>query len=158
MYQNPFSGTFFLDWAIWARLSLILAGCFIIVLTTAYIVKFKSWLQDRRFEKKAAQQEERGETAFVSHAGDKIPFGIRALIEDAQIEGVWHSRPLTPLNPNDIPDHTLVSFDGPAPTTHTRGGSSVSSTAVPEAADIDNGSPYGWHELSAVSSSANLSP
>lgn len=114
-----------------------------LVLIVAYCVKLRRWIQDRRYEKKiASEQAERGEVTLVSQVSDEVPFGIRALIEDAEVEGVWNSRALTPLHQNEVPDHHSTPSGCPASASNTRRNSSVSSTSIHDAADIGNASPY----------------
>lgn len=115
-----------------------------IVLIVAYCVKLKLWIQDRKYDKKmAAEQAEHGEAILVSRVSSEIPFGIRALIEEAEVEGIWRSRTLTPLQQNDDLDHHSDSADCLASSSHTRRNSSASSTSIYDAADISNASPYG---------------
>lgn len=115
-----------------------------LVLIAAYCVKLRIWIQDRRYEKKmAAEQAERGEVTLVSQVSDEVPFGIRALIEDAEVEGVWNSRALTPLHQNEVSDYHLTPSGCPASASNTRRNSLVSSTLIHDLADIGNASPYG---------------
>jgi len=127
-----------------------------IVLIVAYCVKLKLWLQDRRYdEKMAAEQAEQGEATLVRRVSSEIPFGIHALLEDDEVEGVWRSRTLTPLHQNNNPDHHPDSADGLASAPHTRRNSSASSTSIYDAADISNASPYGRRTSPATNYYAN---
>lgn len=50
-------------------------------------------------ERRAAEEEaERGQVGLMSRSSDDIPFGIRALLENSEVEGVWDSRKATPLH------------------------------------------------------------
>ncbi|OAP60650.1 hypothetical protein AYL99_05652 [Fonsecaea erecta] len=94
----PEGAVFFLEWPMWARLALILGGLLTVILTTAFVVKLRNWAQDRRLERRAVEEQaERGEMTLVNCLDEDIPFGIRALIEDPEVEGVWNARTATAL-------------------------------------------------------------
>ncbi|KIX95650.1 uncharacterized protein Z520_08770 [Fonsecaea multimorphosa CBS 102226] len=95
----PEGAVFFLEWPMWARLALILGGLLTLILTTAFVVKLRNWARDRRLERRAAEEQaERGEMTLVNCLDEDIPFGIRALIEDPEVEGVWNARTATALH------------------------------------------------------------
>ncbi|EXJ68119.1 uncharacterized protein A1O5_08734 [Cladophialophora psammophila CBS 110553] len=95
----PEGSVFFLEWPLWARLALILGGLLTIILTTAFSVKLRNWAKDKRLERRAAEEQaERGEMTLVNCLDEDIPFGIRALIEDPDVEGVWNARTVTTLH------------------------------------------------------------
>jgi hypothetical protein len=59
----------------------------------------RNWRKNNQFEKRAAEaRAERGEMILAGRTSDDIPFGIRALAEDPDVEGVWNSRTHTPLH------------------------------------------------------------
>ncbi|KAK5465097.1 hypothetical protein LTS15_001660 [Exophiala xenobiotica] len=59
----------------------------------------RNWRRNNQFEKRAAEaRAERGEMILAGRTSDDIPFGIRALAEDPDVEGVWNSRTHTPLH------------------------------------------------------------
>ncbi|OAG39933.1 hypothetical protein AYO21_05806 [Fonsecaea monophora] len=89
----PEGAVFFLEWPMWARLALT------IILTTAFVVKLRNWARDRSLERRALEEQaERGEMTLVNCLDEDIPFGIRALIEDPEVEGVWNAQTATSLH------------------------------------------------------------
>lgn len=69
----------------------------VLILIVAFLTRFRNWVRDKRREKRAVEEQaERGEVALVHTLSDDIPFGIRALLEDPEIDGVWNSRANTP--------------------------------------------------------------
>ncbi|KIW95341.1 uncharacterized protein Z519_03925 [Cladophialophora bantiana CBS 173.52] len=148
----PEGAVFFLEWPLWARLALILGGLLVrppafgftpsdllqtIILTTAFVVKLRNWAKDRRLERRAAEEQaERGEMTLVNCLEEDIPFGIRALIEDPEVEGVWNARTVTALHldgaRSDPPSQLtskLIKY------------SSTSSTSMRDTMDIGLASP-----------------
>ncbi|KAK4939628.1 hypothetical protein LTR10_020128 [Elasticomyces elasticus] len=74
-----------------------------IILITAFCVKLRNWRRDMKLEMVTAEEQlERGETTLASRLSEDIPFGIRALTEDAEVEGLWNSRAVTSLHHNFI--------------------------------------------------------
>ncbi|OQU96808.1 hypothetical protein CLAIMM_02836 [Cladophialophora immunda] len=133
----PEGAVFFLEWPMWARLALILGGLLTIILTTAFVVKLRNWARDRRLERRAAEEHaERGEMTLVNCLDEDIPFGIRALIEDPEVEGVWNARTITALH--------LDRARSPPPSrlaTKAIQSSSISSTSICDSMDIGLASP-----------------
>lgn len=93
-------------------------------------------------EKTAAEEQiERGETTLVGRCSDDIPFGIRALTEDPEVEGVWNSRAVTALHrPAMQPSCASISLRSSG---KTRKGSSASSTSLHNPANVGLASPNG---------------
>ncbi|EXJ85904.1 hypothetical protein A1O1_06273 [Capronia coronata CBS 617.96] len=129
------NGAFFVDWPTWARLAIILGGLLTITLITGFCVKLRNWRKNIRLEKRAAEEEaERGEVALVGRSSDDIPFGIRALLEDSEVEGVWNSRNVTPLHYNPTEQDRPVAFL--QATVAPKTDSSTSFTCLYDPADI----------------------
>ncbi|EXJ85211.1 hypothetical protein A1O3_05886 [Capronia epimyces CBS 606.96] len=104
-------GVFFVEWPTWARLAIILGGLLTITLITGFCVKLRNWRKNIKLERRAAEEEaERGEVTLVSRSSDDIPFGIRALLEDSEVEGVWNSRNVTPLNYDPVEHDRATTF------------------------------------------------
>ncbi|KIW67309.1 hypothetical protein PV04_06573 [Phialophora macrospora] len=137
--KDPFpdGAVFFLEWPTWARLALVLGGTFGVVLILAFLVRLRNWVRDKRRAKRAAaEQAERGEMALVADQEDDAFFGIRALLEDPEVEGVWNSGEATPthLDGGVRPSASHLKINPPR---H----SSNSSTTICDAAEIGLGSP-----------------
>lgn len=75
---------------------------------------------------------------LVHVLSDDIPFGIRALMEDPEVEGIWNSRTITPLH--------FDQGDGSTPAQPTNRYSSTSSTSIYDTADISLASPDGMFD------------
>lgn len=106
-------------------------------------MRFHGWVKDKRRTKRAKraaeERAERGEMIPVHDLEDEAPFGIRALLEAPEVEGVWNSREATPMQ-----------FDGasqtPLPTEPSNihpNQSSNSSTLYHDATDLGLSSPTG---------------
>ena len=105
-------------------------------------------------EKRAAEEQaERGEMALVSRLSNDIPFGIRALVEDPEVEGVWNSRTITSLHCDPAQRPRNPSSPPPTPTVKPKIFSSTSSTSIYDTADIGLASPDGQSLLSLLDSS-----
>ncbi|KAJ9606765.1 hypothetical protein H2200_008774 [Cladophialophora chaetospira] len=97
--EFPEGQIFFLEWPTWARLAIILAGALVSILIVAFLMRLRNWIRDKRRAKRAAEERaERGEMTLVYDLEEDAPFGIRALLEDPQVEGVWNSREATPMH------------------------------------------------------------
>lgn len=93
-------------------------------------------------ERKAAEAEaERGEINQSVRKSHDIPFGIRALLEDPEVEGVWNSRTNTPLRCHTPQKHGSVASLHPRnPPKYTP---SSSSNAKPSTVDLELAAPNG---------------
>lgn len=77
----------------------------------------------------------------MCRSSDEIPFGIRALLDDSEVEGVWNSRNATPLQ-CDTPAHDRpVALLQPAASPQRE--TSTSSTYLYDPADIGLSAPNG---------------
>jgi hypothetical protein len=110
-----------------------------VVLILAFLVRLRNWIRDkRRAKKEAAEQAERGEMTPVTDLEDDALFGMLALLEDPEVEGVWNSREATPMH-LDGGVRTPASQLTIKPPRH----SSNSSTTICDTADIGLASPTG---------------
>ncbi|OAL25600.1 hypothetical protein AYO20_10441 [Fonsecaea nubica] len=122
----PEGAVFFLEWPMWARLALT------IILTTAFVVKLRNWARDRSLERRALEEQaERGDMTLVNCLDEDIPFGIRALIEDPEVEGVWNAQTATSLHfdPARAPSSSQVAIK---PIRY----SSISSTSISDSTGL----------------------
>lgn len=93
--------TFFVSWALWQQMTFVL-GCLIALVFVAGLIKL--WFKNRLLkkhtvldeEKRARQQEMRNSGLPVGRKVD-IPFGVRAIQSGIQVDGIWISRPGTPI-------------------------------------------------------------
>ncbi|KAF2761655.1 hypothetical protein EJ05DRAFT_482506 [Pseudovirgaria hyperparasitica] len=112
--------TFFLDWALWQKLTLILAGGIVsynsfeqpgIPLTsqalTLSIGFWKLWYDTKRLRAYAEIADKNAITTrnveaqydtIVNEKGDEVPFGLRALEHGLEAVGVWNSVSATPVS------------------------------------------------------------
>ncbi|KIW46432.1 uncharacterized protein PV06_02104 [Exophiala oligosperma] len=89
---------FFVEWPTWARLCVVLGVLLVILVVMAICVRVRNWRKNLMLERKATEAEaERAEISLSARKSHDIPFGIRALLEDPEVEGVWNSRTNTPL-------------------------------------------------------------
>ncbi len=103
-------------------------------------MRLRNWAQDkRRTERAAEEQAERGEMTLVLDLEDDVRFGIRALLEDPEVEGVWNSREATPMHNDGAAPSPFASPSSVMPQTS----SSNSSTLIHDTADIGLASPTG---------------
>ncbi|OCT51742.1 hypothetical protein CLCR_09025 [Cladophialophora carrionii] len=138
--KDPFpdGAVFFLEWPTWARLALVLGGTFAIVLLLAFLVRLRNWIRDeRRAKRAAAEQAERGEMTLVIGLEDDALFGMRALLENPEVEGVWNSREATPMHLDGGVRTPPAAQSTTKPPKH----SSNSSTTIYDTADIGLVSP-----------------
>ncbi|EXJ58748.1 hypothetical protein A1O7_06178 [Cladophialophora yegresii CBS 114405] len=152
--QDPFpdGAVFFLEWPTWARLALVLGGTFAIVLILAFLVRLRHYVRDKRRAKRAAaEQAERGEMTMVAALEDDALFGMRALLEDPEVEGVWNSREATPMHL----DGGVCTPPASQSTTKAPKHSSNSSTTIYDTADIGLASPTGIARLELMRQLAN---
>ncbi|KAI1467325.1 uncharacterized protein F4812DRAFT_459431 [Daldinia caldariorum] len=92
---------FFVNWELWQQMTFVLAGAIVLVFIAGLI---KLWWLSRflkkhtilDLEKKARQQEMERSGLPVGRKID-IPFGVRAIQSGIEVDGIWISRPNTPL-------------------------------------------------------------
>ncbi|RAL11453.1 uncharacterized protein BO97DRAFT_478487 [Aspergillus homomorphus CBS 101889] len=97
---------FWVGWALWEKLSFVLAGLLAIVLIYSFCVL----AYNRRVTKKyaAAEERERAEQAtemqrILAETTD-IPFGARALEKGIQVEGIWTPKEYSPRQSVIVPE------------------------------------------------------
>ncbi|KAJ8196623.1 hypothetical protein LV157_001597 [Aspergillus fumigatus] len=84
---------FWVDWALWQKLSMVLAALLAIVLVYTFcILAYNRRMTRKHAAAEAYQRIERGtELHPVSTGGSDIPFGARALEKGVQVDGIWIS-------------------------------------------------------------------
>ncbi|KAK5956528.1 hypothetical protein OHC33_002013 [Knufia fluminis] len=119
---------FFDSWPVWAKLTFVLGGSFVVILAVAGLAKLHKHLKIKNLTKAGDADVERAEIRQRIRSSDEIPFGAKAMLEDPDIEGVWNSRASTPLqSPVLAPrssSHSRLSLN---PFSRSRRNSSVSS-------------------------------
>ncbi|RSL67456.1 hypothetical protein CEP54_003181 [Fusarium duplospermum] len=93
--------------------SLAVLGCCIVLVFAIGLVKL--WWTNRAMRRlEIIDEEKRARVSLMSHCGienlrpPEIPFGIRAIQNGVQVEGIWISRPDTPESNHKTPGATLV--------------------------------------------------
>ncbi|KAI1826485.1 hypothetical protein F4861DRAFT_85404 [Xylaria intraflava] len=94
---------FFSNWELWEQLTFVLAAGIVSVFFIGWI---KLWWSQRLLkkyalldeEKRLRQTELRKSGLPVGRRVD-IPFGVRAIQSGIEVEGIWISRPATPIEP-----------------------------------------------------------
>ncbi|KAI1423059.1 hypothetical protein F5Y12DRAFT_559498 [Xylaria sp. FL1777] len=92
---------FFTNWELWQQLTFVLAAGIVVVFIIGWI---KLWWMQRLLkkhalldeEKRARQMELRKSGLPIGRRAD-IPFGVRAIQSGIEVEGIWISRPATPM-------------------------------------------------------------
>ncbi|KAJ4220030.1 hypothetical protein NW759_007655 [Fusarium solani] len=127
---------FFVDWELWQemtfastmpplcwqttprtvanrQLPLQVLGCCIVLVFALGLIKL--WWTNRAMRRlEIIDEEKRARVSLMSHCGienlrpPEIPFGIRAIQNGVQVEGIWISRPDTPGSSHNAPGATLV--------------------------------------------------
>ncbi|GIJ83984.1 hypothetical protein Asppvi_002817 [Aspergillus pseudoviridinutans] len=84
---------FWVNWALWQKLSMVLAVLLAIVLIYAFcVLAYNRRMTRKHAAAEAYQRIERGtELRPVSTGGSDIPFGARALEKGVQVDGIWIS-------------------------------------------------------------------
>ncbi|CAJ2513326.1 Uu.00g014450.m01.CDS01 [Anthostomella pinea] len=93
--------SFFVAWELWEQLTFVLAGAIVLVFLAGLV---KLWWMQRFLkkhtkldeEKQVRQQEMRKSGLPVGRRVD-IPFGVRAIQSGVEVDGIWISRPGTPV-------------------------------------------------------------
>ncbi|KAK3362905.1 hypothetical protein B0T25DRAFT_23052 [Lasiosphaeria hispida] len=91
------SGIFFLSWALWQQMTFALALGIIVVFCAGLV---KLWWNNRLMKKqeildeeKRARTEEMRRTGLPLKRTNEIPFGVRAIQNGVEVDGIWISRP-----------------------------------------------------------------
>ncbi|KAI2704792.1 hypothetical protein CBS147332_7446 [Penicillium roqueforti] len=88
--------TFWVDWELWEKLTVVLATLIILVLLYAFcVLGWNRWTMSKHTATEAKEREEEAEVYPMLHKDD-IPFGARALERGIGVEGIWVSDPNTP--------------------------------------------------------------
>ncbi|KAI0548583.1 hypothetical protein F4679DRAFT_313663 [Xylaria curta] len=94
---------FFSNWELWEQLTFVLAAGIVAVFFVGWI---KLWWMQRLLKKhtlldeeKRVRQMELRKSGLPAGRRMDIPFGVRAIQSGVEIEGIWISRPVTPMEP-----------------------------------------------------------
>ncbi|KAI0379746.1 hypothetical protein F5Y04DRAFT_113680 [Hypomontagnella monticulosa] len=92
---------FFVNWELWQQMTFVLA-CAIVVVFIAGLIKL--WWLSRYLKKhtildleKRARQLEMQKSGLPAGKRVDIPFGVRAIQSGIEVDGIWISRPGTPI-------------------------------------------------------------
>ncbi|KAJ5494414.1 hypothetical protein N7463_010501 [Penicillium fimorum] len=89
--------TFWVDWELWEKLSVVLAMLIGLVLLYAFcVLGWDRWMTSKYAAAEAKEREDEPEVYPMLHKDD-IPFGARALERGIEVEGIWVSDPNTPI-------------------------------------------------------------
>ncbi|KAI1373642.1 hypothetical protein F4677DRAFT_213675 [Hypoxylon crocopeplum] len=93
--------TFFVNWELWQQMTFVLAGAIVVVFIAGLV---KLWWLSRFLKKhtvldleKRARQVEMQKSGLPAAKRMDIPFGVRAIQSGIEVDGIWISRPSTPL-------------------------------------------------------------
>ncbi|KAI1755009.1 hypothetical protein F4782DRAFT_429322 [Xylaria castorea] len=106
---------FFSNWELWEQLTFVLAAGIVAVFFVGWI---KLWWMQRLLEKhtlldeeKRIRQMELRKSGLPSGRRMDIPFGVRAIQSGVEIEGIWISRPVTPMEPRSSSKASSTTLD-----------------------------------------------
>ncbi|KAI0893906.1 hypothetical protein F4806DRAFT_140720 [Annulohypoxylon nitens] len=92
---------FFTNWELWQQMTFVLAAAIVVVFFAGLI---KLWWLSRYLKKhavldleKRARQIEMAKSGLPAGKRVDIPFGIRAIQSGVEVDGIWISRPGTPI-------------------------------------------------------------
>ncbi|KAI1763443.1 hypothetical protein GGR53DRAFT_367699 [Hypoxylon sp. FL1150] len=92
---------FFVNWELWQQMTFVLAGAIVVVFCAGLV---KLWWLSRYLKKhtvldleKRARQMEMQKSGLPAGKRIDIPFGVRAIQSGIQVDGIWISRPGTPI-------------------------------------------------------------
>ncbi|KAH7328962.1 hypothetical protein B0I35DRAFT_338490, partial [Stachybotrys elegans] len=103
---------FFVSWALWEQMTFVLGCCIVVVFGFGFL---RLWHTNRKIRGlEVIDEEKRARVLEMRHCGidswnrDGIPFGIRALQRNVEVEGIWVSTPKAPVNSRAASSATLV--------------------------------------------------
>ncbi|KAK3335573.1 hypothetical protein B0T19DRAFT_12121 [Cercophora scortea] len=114
---------FFISWELWQQMTFVLAMAIVAVFCAGLV---KLWWINRLMakqeildEEKRARLQEMRKTGIPAKRAHGIPFGVRAIQSGVEVDGIWISRPATPLLNEKVAKvpstSTLVDLDHPEP-------------------------------------------
>ncbi|KAI0450659.1 hypothetical protein F5B21DRAFT_417815 [Xylaria acuta] len=106
---------FFSNWELWEQLTFVLAAGIVAVFFIGWI---KLWWMQRLLKKhalldeeKRVRQRELRKSGLPTGRRVDIPFGVRAIQSGVEIEGIWISRPVTPMEPRSSSKASSTTLD-----------------------------------------------
>ncbi|KAI8956353.1 hypothetical protein F4801DRAFT_13409 [Xylaria longipes] len=106
---------FFSNWELWEQLTFVLAAGIVAVFFIGWI---KLWWMQRLLKKHALLDEEKRvrqmelrKSGLPAGRRVDIPFGVRAIQSGVEIEGIWISRPVTPMEPRSSSKASSTTLD-----------------------------------------------
>ncbi|OTA94733.1 hypothetical protein M434DRAFT_70679, partial [Hypoxylon sp. CO27-5] len=97
---------FFSNWELWQQMTFVLAAAIVVVFCVGLI---KLWWLSRFLKKhtvldleKRARQLEMQKSGLPAGKRVDIPFGVRAIQSGIEVDGIWISRPGTPIEVGQI--------------------------------------------------------
>ncbi|KAI1273325.1 hypothetical protein F5Y07DRAFT_258344 [Xylaria sp. FL0933] len=106
---------FFVNWELWEQLTFVLAGGIVLVFFIGWI---KLWWMQRLLKKhtlldeeKRARQMELRKSGIPAGRRADIPFGVRAIQSGIEVEGIWISRPATPMETRSSSKASSTTLD-----------------------------------------------
>ncbi|KAI2621094.1 hypothetical protein GGR54DRAFT_88109 [Hypoxylon sp. NC1633] len=92
---------FFVNWELWQQMTFVLAAAIVVVFMAGLV---KLWWLSRFLKKhtvldleKRARQMEMQKSGLPAGRRMDIPFGVRAIQSGVEVDGIWISRPCTPI-------------------------------------------------------------
>ncbi|KAI0196267.1 hypothetical protein EV127DRAFT_127283 [Xylaria flabelliformis] len=106
---------FFSNWELWEQLTFVLAAGIVAVFFIGWI---KLWWMQRLLKKhtlldeeKRVRQMELRKSGLPPGRRVDIPFGVRAIQSGVEIEGIWISRPVSPMEPRSSSKASSTTLD-----------------------------------------------
>ncbi|KAL1954459.1 hypothetical protein VTO42DRAFT_1135 [Malbranchea cinnamomea] len=104
--------TFFVDWELWAKMCFVLGCLIVLVLIYGTVIQFRNRHRTKKLLQSGGLQ--KSQRSQSQDQGADIPFGARALESGIEIEGIWISKPNTPI-PSPHQPGTPVGSRPPSP-------------------------------------------
>ncbi|KAI0404504.1 hypothetical protein F4802DRAFT_615610 [Xylaria palmicola] len=106
---------FFTNWELWEQLTFVLAAGIVLVFFIGWV---KLWWMQRLLKKhalldeeKRVRQRELRKSGLPAGRRIDIPFGVRAIQSGVEVEGIWISRPVTPMEPRNSSKASSTTLD-----------------------------------------------